>query len=267
MVAANYPGTKVAVTEYNFGALNSLNGALTQADVLGIFGREGADLATLWAPPSSTDPGTYAFRMYRDYDGNGGQFGDISVSSTSTDQGRLAVYGARRSGDGALTLMVVNKTGTDLTAPVTVTGTMPGRTAQVYRYSGADLTSIAHAPDATFDNTGTLSATFPANSITELVVADTVAPGPPGTPTASRPSPTGVTLSWPAASDNVGVTGYDVWQRRDDTVVKVGTTASTRLAVTGLTPGRRYTFWVRARDAAGNTGKPSRPVGVTTPRS
>ena len=47
-VAAYYPGTKLAVTEYNFGGLEHINGALTQADVLGIFGREGLDLATIW---------------------------------------------------------------------------------------------------------------------------------------------------------------------------------------------------------------------------
>jgi len=35
-----YPGTKLSISEYNWGGLESLNGALTQADVLGIFGRE-----------------------------------------------------------------------------------------------------------------------------------------------------------------------------------------------------------------------------------
>jgi len=64
-----YPGTKTAITEYNFGALDSMNGALAQADALGIFGAQGLDLATLWGPPTTSQPGAYAFRMYRDYDG------------------------------------------------------------------------------------------------------------------------------------------------------------------------------------------------------
>src|SRR5262249_15509491 len=68
-VAKHYPGTKLAISEYNWGALDSMNGALAQADVLGIFGREGLDLATLWEPPSSGQPGAFAFRMYRNYDG------------------------------------------------------------------------------------------------------------------------------------------------------------------------------------------------------
>jgi hypothetical protein len=44
-VDAHYPGTKLAITEYNWGALNHINGALAQADVLGIFGRERPSLA------------------------------------------------------------------------------------------------------------------------------------------------------------------------------------------------------------------------------
>ena len=75
-VTANYPGTKLAITEYNWGALDHINGALAQADVLGIFGREGLDLATLWGPPTANQPGAYAFRMYRNYDGQHHTFGD-----------------------------------------------------------------------------------------------------------------------------------------------------------------------------------------------
>jgi hypothetical protein len=78
------------------------------ADVLGIFGREGLNLATLWAPPSPTDPGAFAFRMYRNYDGQGAAFGDTSVAASSADQGQLAIYAARRGGDGVLTLIIIN---------------------------------------------------------------------------------------------------------------------------------------------------------------
>lgn len=47
-VADEYPGTKLAVTEYNWGALEDITGAIAQADLLGIFGREGLDVATIW---------------------------------------------------------------------------------------------------------------------------------------------------------------------------------------------------------------------------
>ena len=129
-VAQYYPGTKVAITEYNWGALDDINGALAQADVLGIFGREGLDLATIWGEPQPTDPGAYAFRMYRNYDGAGSRFGDVSVSAVSSDQGQLAVYAAQRSSDKALTVMVVNKTGEDLTSPLSAS---PDSTARARR--------------------------------------------------------------------------------------------------------------------------------------
>lgn len=168
-VAQYYPGTKVAITEYNWGALDDINGALAQADVLGIFGREGLDLATMWGEPQPTQPGAYAFRMYRNYDGAGSRFGDTSVSAASSDQGQLAVYAAQRTSDKALTVMVINKTGTDLTSPLSVAGFANNGAAQRFTYSTADLTSIVHEGDLDV-NHGTVEASFPANSITLLVL-------------------------------------------------------------------------------------------------
>ncbi|MBN1174387.1 MAG: endoglucanase [Micromonosporaceae bacterium] len=168
-VAQYYPGTKIAITEYNWGANDDINGALAQADVLGIFGREGLDLATMWGEPQPTQPGAYAFRMYRNYDGEGSRFGDVSVSATSSDQGQLAVYGAQRSTDRALTLMVVNKTGDDLTSSVAVAGFSGTGAAQRFTYGPAELTSIVRGDDVTVDAEA-LTATFPANSVTLLVL-------------------------------------------------------------------------------------------------
>jgi hypothetical protein len=168
-VAQYYPGTKVAITEYNWGALDDINGALAEADVLGIFGREGLDLATMWGEPQPTQPGAYAFRMYRNYDGAGSRFGDVSVSAASSDQGQLAVYGAQRSSDKALTVMVVNKTGGDLTSPLAITGFKSTTAAQRFTYSPANLTSIVQGDDVLVDR-GTVTATYPANSITLLVL-------------------------------------------------------------------------------------------------
>lgn len=169
MVDQDYPGTRTAISEYNWGALDHIDGGLAEADVLGIFGREGLDLATLWSPPAPTDPGAYAFRMYLNYDGNGSSFGDTSVSASSADPDQASVFAARRSSDGALTLMVVNKSTSDLTAPLSVTGLQGSAQAQVYQYGQSDLTSIAHLPDQAIDD-GKATLTLPAYSITELVV-------------------------------------------------------------------------------------------------
>ena len=168
-VTANYPGTKLAITEYNWGALDHINGALAQADVLGIFGRDGLDLATLWGPPTLDQPGAFAFRIYRNYDGAGSGFGSTSVQATSGDQGSLAVYAAQRSTDNALTVVVINKTANSLTSDVGLAGFTPDPAAAVYRYSTASPTAIVQVADQPVTATG-FSATFPANSITLFVL-------------------------------------------------------------------------------------------------
>jgi len=163
-----YPGTRLSISEYNWGGLESMNGALAEADVLGIYGRERLDRALLWAPPLAGQPGAFAFRMYRDYDGEGHRFGDIGVHATSGNQGKLAVYAAQRSSDGATTVMVVNKTASALRSPLTFRGVAPSR-AQVYTYSAADLTRIVrHATLAV--SSRSLTRTYGANSITLLVL-------------------------------------------------------------------------------------------------
>ena len=168
-VAENYPGTKTAITEYNWGALDHINGALAQADVLGIFGREGLDLATLWGPPSAGQPGAFAFRMYRNYDGQGSTFGDTSIQASSTDQGQLAIYAAQRSSDAALTLLVINKTDRSLVSTLSITGFHPALAIETYRYSAANLGAIVREPDQTL-LLEDFTRAYPANSLTLFVV-------------------------------------------------------------------------------------------------
>lgn len=204
-VNKDYPGTKIAITEYNFGGVESMNGALAEADVLGIFGREQLDLATMWGPPSAQQPAAYAFRMYLNYDGKGSKYGDVWVQSQSTDQGQLAVYGSQRSSDGALTLMVVNKTGGDLSSNLALSGFASAGKAQVYSYSGANLTSIVRKPDLAVDSAG-FTTTYPANSITLIVLpkSGSAVSAPTSTPTATStqtavptPTPTHVPVVLP----------------------------------------------------------------------
>ena len=113
-----YPGTKVSISEYGWGDMTKLNSTLALADVLGIFGRERLDLACMFGPPKATDAGANAFRIYRNYDGKGGRFGDVWCARASADQGRLSVYAAVRSADHALTIVVINKTRDALSSEV-----------------------------------------------------------------------------------------------------------------------------------------------------
>jgi Glycoside hydrolase family 44 len=167
-VAHDYPGTKLALSEYNLSVPgDAVTNGLIQADVLGIFAREGMDLATRWGMPYDGDRIDDAFRLYRDYDGAGGKFGDLWIRSVSADQSRLAVYGARRTADGDYTLMVINKSDQALTSRLDLTGIPATSAAQAYSWTGGAIRRLADraAP------AGGFTATFPARSATLYVIA------------------------------------------------------------------------------------------------
>ncbi|WP_217242567.1 cellulase family glycosylhydrolase [Streptomyces sp. AC555_RSS877] len=93
---------------------------------------------------------------------------------------------------------------------------------------------------------------------------DTQAPTAPGAPTASSVTATSAALTWSAATDNVGVAGYDVVRVSGGTETKVAASATNSVTVTGLTAATSYTFAVYARDAAGNRSARSATVTVST---
>jgi hypothetical protein len=164
-----YPGTKLSISEYSFSSgTDPLVDMLTESDVLGIYGRQSLDFANMWNPPTPTEPVAYSFRIYRNYDGAGGQFGSTSVNSTSTDQSQLSVYGALRSSDGALTVVAINKTTGAIQTSLTLANFNPAATAAVYTYSNANLTQIvAGTPVPVSSNA--VSYTYPAYSVTVFV--------------------------------------------------------------------------------------------------
>jgi Glycoside hydrolase family 44/Bacterial Ig-like domain (group 3) len=203
-ISANYPGTLLSISEYSIDSgQKSIVDAIAEMDVLGIFGREPLDFANMWSAPSPQDPIAYAFRIFRNYNGAGGQFGDTSVSAVSSNQGQLSLYAAQRSSDNAVTILAINKTTGALAGSIALSNLTLPSTAQVYTYSQASLTSIVHASDAAITG-GSISYTFPGYSAVLFVVQ----------PAASTATATTTTLSASAAqiiagqslTFNVGVT-------------------------------------------------------------
>jgi len=163
-----YANTPVAITEYNWGAENHINGATTQADIYGIFGREGLDMATRWTVPAASTPTYKAMQMYRNYDGAGSSFGDTSVSATAPQPDNLSAFAALRSKDGAMTVMVINKvlSGTTPLA-VTLSNFKQSGSAKVYRLTSAN--TIQNLSNISWSG-GVLNDTLPAQSITLYVL-------------------------------------------------------------------------------------------------
>lgn len=169
-VQNHFPGVKTGITEYNWGAENHINGATAQADVLGIFGREGLDLATLYTD-GPLDPSSFtgkAFRMYRNYDGNKSTFGDTSVQTVAPNPDNVSAFGAVRGSDGALTVMVIAKYLSNNTpATIQLNNFQSTGSAEVWQLtSGGTIQNLA---PITFGGTS-FAATLPPHSITLFVI-------------------------------------------------------------------------------------------------
>ncbi len=111
-----------------------------------------------------------------------------------------------------------------------------------------------------FDAAGNQSGNSNTLSITTDTEADTQAPSNPSNLTASNTTQTSTTLSWSASSDNIGVSGYNVYQ--DGLVVAFSSGTSQTIA--SLSSATTYIFYVRAVDAAGNESGNSNDQSVTT---
>lgn len=161
------PNTPIAITEYNWGGEGSMNGATAQADILGIFGREGVYMANRWIAPEEGSPIALAFKVFRNPDGKGNGFGDTSVKAqASADPDDLSVFAASRKSDGALTVVLINKRLHE-SAPVSLSLAHYAAAGnfETYRVDGGKL----HAEATHIYSNGALSDTLPPQSITLLV--------------------------------------------------------------------------------------------------
>ncbi len=144
-IAAHYPGTKVAITEYYYGRGGDISGGIAQADVLGIFGREGVFAATLWpnakleAVPYGGNPDRAyayvigAFRMYRDYDGRGGEFGRTGLVAQTSDAVGGSVYASTDDPSASrVVIVVINKLARAREAAIALNAPRGWHRAEVY---------------------------------------------------------------------------------------------------------------------------------------
>ncbi|MCU1281915.1 MAG: hypothetical protein JWM53_5461, partial [bacterium] len=171
-IAAEYPGTDVCVSEYNWNLNDAANpvAGLVEADVLGIFGKWGVRLAAFWTTPvdgtGAPEPAYRAFQLYRNADGMGHGFGDTSVAAASP-RPLVAIYGAVDSVSGALTVMVINKDSAALAAPLQLQSFDAAATAKVWQVveGGAPTTPADYAVGS-----GALALSLPAHAMQLVVI-------------------------------------------------------------------------------------------------
>lgn len=158
-IAKQYPKTKLAITEYDFGGGAHVSGLLAQADVLGIFGREGVFCACIFGMDKEDPAQIAGFRAFRNFDGRGGAFGDRSLGVNGIDPEKASVYAALDSkNDRRMTLVLINKSSTELAFGFKFKGFAPksARGWLIDATSFARSKSVPVRPD---------SATMPALSV------------------------------------------------------------------------------------------------------
>ena len=168
-----YPGTKLAFSEYpSTAARSSLPTRWPKPTCSGSSGASG------WISPTCGCAGadrSHRLRVssYRNYNGQGGQFGNTSVLPAAPIKRTLHLRGLRPS-DGALTLIVINKTTSPIQTSLSLAHFTPDPSASVYSYSGANLQKIIALGNIPITPAG-FSYNFPAYSATVFAVT---APAP-----------------------------------------------------------------------------------------
>ena len=180
-IAAAYPAGGVAapglsVSEYNPGCETTIGGGVAEADLLGVFGREGVYAATAWPLQSIT--GNFlvaAFDLYRNYDGNGAIVGDRAVQASSSDSKNASVYAfAHSDGSAAVDVVAINKKTTAQSVTVQIANAPALTTATLYQIAGktaAVAKATGAAPTVTCAaGTCTLVYAMPAMSATTMIL-------------------------------------------------------------------------------------------------
>ncbi|MFE1835494.1 PQQ-dependent sugar dehydrogenase [Streptomyces sviceus] len=231
---------------------------LSQAPALAATDYQAED-ATVVQGTVATNHTGYTGTGFVDYTNVRGSYVEFTVSAAS-------------AGTTAVTFRYANGTATDRPMDISVNGTVvepavsfpatadwntwATKTVDVPLTAGAGkirATATTAGGGPNLDRIGVAAAT------------DSQAPSRPGQPSCSDIGEDGLTLAWGAATDNVGVTAYDLYEHGN----KIGEApgSSTSKALNGLTPGTTYNLTVIARDAAGNTSPASPVVDCTTKAS
>lgn len=170
-IAAENPGMKLAITEYENGGFNHIAGTIAQADDLGIFGSMGLFAANFW-PPNGTYSYTMAgFLAFRDFDGAGANFGDTSLQSTSSDVASVVVYASTdTTAPGRVVLVAINRS--NVSKVTVINGQALTGSAHLFQITAASAAAqavVKPVPAGTLSVSGSsLVITLPAYSVTTI---------------------------------------------------------------------------------------------------
>lgn len=167
-IRKHYPGTKLAITEYDFGGKKDISGAIAQADVLGLFGRYGVFAAANWGFRPG-DTGTLAgYRAFLDMDGKGRHFGSLGLAVSGVPSEMGAVYAALDPKmPGWVTLVAINRSTGPLEFRLALKGFV-ARSAVASAYTELSLAEPKPVPVKFVAGKTVLSA--PASSVCAVLI-------------------------------------------------------------------------------------------------
>ncbi|HXO42514.1 MAG TPA: glycoside hydrolase family 44 protein [Thermoanaerobaculia bacterium] len=173
-IASRLPGTRLAISEYNWGNDNGASSALAQAEALAIFGREGVDLATRWVAPAAGSRVEDAFLLYLDYDGKGARVAGDSIQAVSSSVDTVGAYAVAGPGS-RLHLLLFNQDFVSHAVQVQVAGS-PSAPLALYEFDAVNRFGPAGTAALT---AGAVTLTLPALSATLAVTPGGGGSGPP----------------------------------------------------------------------------------------
>ena len=285
-VAANAPTGLTASSSTS----NSINGSLTLESWLniGTFPTNGTQY--LISKQNQNNPTAGSYSLY--VTGNagspkawvgsslGGTLTTASALTSSTTAGSWHLYTGTYDGtawkiyiDGVLDGSTTSANGPNITTEPVYFGASSNNGTIYHNINDqsideARISNVARSADwinTEYRNIGSPS-TFMTTGTTELYV-DTTPPSVPTTLSGTVPgaTPTTINLSWSASTDNVSVTGYEIFRGlTSGSLSLVATAAGTTFSDTGLSPMTDYYYAVAAEDAAGNLSGNSTVIKVTT---
>jgi hypothetical protein len=169
-IQAGYPGTRIAITEYNYGGGGHISGTIAEADALGVFGRENLFAAALWDLQGGTSYTDAALAAYCNFDGAGGRFGDTSVSAETTNYETTSVYASVDAGDDRrMVLVAINKSTGPTSADVLIAHPVDLRRGQAWRITAASPALVA-GPSLTSTSRNGFRLEMPASSVTIVLL-------------------------------------------------------------------------------------------------
>lgn len=164
-----YPGTKLALTEYNFGGGDHISGAVSTADALGVFAQQGVYVSNLWALSSDISYQMSALDLYTNYDYNGSAFGDTLVTASTSDITQGTAYASIHGSDESrMNIVLTNKNMTDVQkANISIDSDAEYTSAKIYGITG-DSSEIKLLDTVDGITGNAFTAEIPALSVVQI---------------------------------------------------------------------------------------------------